>query len=428
MSIYDSLAAVQSEIDKCMRCGNCQAFCPIYRETRNESGVARGKIALAEALLMGRLQPSKAISNRLDLCLTCKACQANCPSGVRVDRIIYAARALLFRSTGLPLLKKTAFYSLKRQTLMGRMVRAAGNIQGIASYRTGSDDHRKLRFPLGMVLKRVVPSLPKRSLREELPSVIRTKEKKKRVAFFTGCLTNYVYTDIGKAVVNVLTAQGAEVIIPREQHCCGMPFFLSGDLVTAAAMARSHISIFNRMEYDALVTACPTCAGAFKEHYPELLEDDKEYSPMARKVSNKTYEITEYLIAAGFKLPDAGLSAVVTYHDPCHLGRGCGISSQPREIIKAIPGVRLVEMQFPDRCCGGAGSFSLFHYQLSMDITLKKVADIQGTGAQLVITGCPACRMQITDGLNRSGSPQSVLHTVQLLERAYKLGNYAQLA
>ncbi|MHB1127992.1 MAG: (Fe-S)-binding protein [Bacillota bacterium] len=420
MSNYDSLAAVQSEISKCMKCGNCQAVCPIYRETRGESGVARGKIALAEALLKGHLQPSRAIYNRFDLCLTCYACQANCPSGVRVDHIVSSAKALLFRSTGVPLLKRAAFCGLKHQASMDRLMGAAGNFQGIVSFRQDGTENRKLRFPLGLELRRVVPPLSRRTLREELPPVIEARQKQTKVAFFTGCMTNYVYTDIGKALVNVLTSQGAEVIIPQEQHCCGMPLFYGGDMETSATMARSHTDTFNRMRFDALVTACPTCASAFKEYYPELLDGDREYSHLANSISKNTYEITEYLAATGLRKPEEGYPAEVTYHDPCHLGRGCGIYSQPREIIKSIPGVKLVEMQSPDRCCGGAGSFSLFHYPLSMDITKKKVADIQGTGAQIVATGCPACRMQLTDGLSRFTDAPPVLHTVQLLERAYK--------
>jgi glycolate oxidase iron-sulfur subunit len=151
-----------------------------------------------------------------------------------------------------------------------------------------------------------------------------------------------------------------------------------------------------------------------------MLEDDLEYSEKAEILAEKTFDVTEFLVdKIGFRKPEANLDVRVTYHDPCHMVRGVGVSEQPREIIKAIPGVDFVEMEKPDRCCGSAGSFSLTHYKLSSQIRDKKIKDILSVKPDVVATSCGACRMQIEDGLYQADADIPVKHTVMLLSEAY---------
>jgi glycolate oxidase iron-sulfur subunit len=418
MSYLEDLTLVEEEMARCMKCGNCQAVCPLYKETLREAAVARGKVQLAYAYLKGEIPATHALAEKLLFCLTCMACVANCPSGVRVDRVVLAARAAMVREKGMPWLKKIIFQGLKRPRLFDTALKTGRRFQSLALRYRPDIQRCNPRFPIGLELRRVLPPLAKRTLKEEFPEVIRPLKPRARAAFFTGCLENYLYTDIGRAVVNVLLANDVEVIIPHDQHCCGIPTLIHGDIPTARAMAASNLQIFRRYNFDFLVVACATCGEAWKEFYPRLLEAGPA-GAAAQAVAAKTRDINELLLQIDFRRPAAGAALQVTYHDPCHLVRGQGISKEPRQILAAIPGVELVEMKNADRCCGSAGSFSLTNYDMSMQVQARKVEAIRTTGAGTVVTSCPACRMQLEDGLAQAGLPPRVLHVVQVLEQAY---------
>lgn len=257
-----------------------------------------------------------------------------------------------------------------------------------------------------------------------VPAVVKVPDAKMRVAFFTGCMINYVYTDTGKAVMNVLQRNGVEVVIPALQNCCGAPIRINGEYETAKAMAKANIDVFLKEEVDAVVVACGTCGLTLKEEYSELLAEDPDYAEKAKKLGAMVKDFTELVVSLeGFKDEMGSLPLKVTYHDPCHLVRGMKVKEQPREIIKSIPGVVFQEMNKPDTCCGSGGSFSLYHYDLSSKINDNKVIDINQTGAEVLVTGCSACRMHIADGLNRQNLSVKVMHTAQLLEMAYHAKN-----
>lgn len=423
MGIYDSLEAIRAEIDKCMKCGNCQAVCPIYKETRKEAGVARGKIRLIKHLLeTGEATPE--LGEKLSLCLTCKACNANCPCGVKFDRIIMAARSELVRKKGLPLVKKAIFGTLKRRAIFRLGIKSGATFQSLIFKKHPQKNAGSVRFPIGLDAKRIVPSLASKSLLESVSEINKVAGKPKmRVAFYTGCMTNFIYTDLGKATINVLLANKVEVVVPKAQHCCGIPVLAHGDAKTAKEMAKSNIDIVLNAKVDAIITSCATCGHTWKKEYRDLLKDDPAYAEKVKEVVSKFYDITEFLVnIIKFDRKKLGkVNTKVTYHDPCHLVRGQGIKNEPREIIKAIPGVEFVEMKAPDRCCGGAGSFSLTHYDLSMDIHSKKADDIKQTNTQQVLTSCPGCRMQLEDGINMFSMSHPVQHVVQLLDQSYQV-------
>ncbi|RKO65941.1 (Fe-S)-binding protein [Desulfofundulus salinus] len=418
MSIFDGLAAVEEEILKCMKCGNCQAVCPLYQESRREPAVARGKIRLAAAVLEGKLEPTAGLAECFALCLTCLACVASCPSGVKVDRIILAARTALTQRKGLPFIKKTVFTGLSRPRLFDLGVKTAARIQGLL-FKHIEPGKMQPRFPIGLELRRILPPLAPVPFRGQVAEKHTVERPVATVAFFTGCMTNYLYPGIGQATLRVLKAHGVDVIIPRLQHCCGAPILYSGAADLALEMARSHVDLFSSIQADAIITVCGTCGEAFKHLYPELLDGVSGHGDRAREVAAKILDITQFLHKLPFdpKLFKA-LELAVTYHQPCHLGRGLGVVQEPLSIIRSIPGVNYLPLKEPARCCGNAGSFSLTHYDLSYQILTRKLKDIEGTGAQLVVTGCPACRMHLTDGLTQQQMPQKVVHTVELLARS----------
>jgi glycolate oxidase iron-sulfur subunit len=409
-----------------MKCGNCQAVCPIYKETRQEVGVARGKIGLAEAILSGEMEMTEGMADRFSLCTTCMACNNNCPCGVRFDKIILAARAEAVRKKGLHPVKKIAFTALKMQRMFDIGMKTGSVFQGVAMKRLPhrSDRMARMRFDIGIGTEKVFPMLAKKTLRSEFPEVIKVKNPKMRVAFFTGCMINYFYTDIGKAVVEVLTENDIEVVIPAGQGCCGIPASVNGDVVSARSLAKRNLRAFEKKGADALVVACSSGGTAWKHVFEELLEHDPEFSTLAKKWSAKSYDISEFLVhKVPFKKEGLGpVKRKVTYHDPCHLNRGQGINKEPREILKSIPGLELIEMKEPGRCCGMAGSFSLVHPVLSVQISERKTADIAQTHTDTVATGCPACRLQLKSGVENAGIQEDVVHTIQILAESYRVG------
>lgn len=425
MSIYTSLDSVRDYVIKCMKCGNCQAVCPIYQETLREVGVARGKISLVEHLLDGRIELTKGMADRFSLCTTCMACNAICSNAVPFDKIILAARAEAVRKQGLHPVKKAIFKSLKLQRFFDFGMRAGSRFQGLAMKRIeGKHYGARLRLDLGLGKDKVFPNLASKPFRSLYPVVIKTDNPRMRVGFFTGCMINYFYTDIGKAVVDVLAANNIEVVIPPEQGCCGIPASVNGDVSSARSLAKRNLEAFEQAGADALVVACSSGGSAWKHSYSELLEDDPVYLALAQKWQAKAFDINEFLVKV-MPFRKEGLGTVkrrLTYHDPCHLNRGQKINQEPREILQSIPGVELIEMKDPGRCCGMAGSFSLVHPDLSSRISAKKIADIAGSDTDTVATACPACRLQLHSGVVNAGLTQEVLHTVQILAESYDNG------
>ena len=419
MALFGGLPGLEEELVKCMKCGNCQAVCPLYKETMAEPSVARGKIRLAQALLKGEIKPGAELAGMFDFCLTCMACAAGCPSGVRVDRVVLAARNAMINSRGLPLAKKAAIAGISRPMLLNTGMGIARAAQDAIFIRQG--DRMSPRFPMGLEMRRVLPALAPQFLRDGLPEIVRVSQAVGRVAFFTGCLINYIYTGVGRAIVRVLQKSGLEIVIPAQQHCCGSPVTIMGDHDTAARMAVSQVNLFSSIPCDAIITACGTCGESFREFYPALLEGGAE-GAKARELSRKTFDISEYM-AERVDIKAEKLVALqksVTCHQPCHLARGMGVKDQPAELLKKIPGLNLIPMRDPGRCCGGSGSFSLTDYDLAGRVRRVKLKDIGETGAGLVAAGCGSCRMHIQDGLDQAGMKVAVCHPVELLDQAYR--------
>jgi len=422
MTIYDSIDEVKDELLKCMKCGNCMEVCPVYLEERKEGSVARGKIRLIDAVLNGDLEYTEGLADKLGLCLTCMACVAKCPCGVKVDKIIFGARAAIVRNRGLHPIKKAIFSVVKRPKLFNLGMIAGSKFQGLAFKKHLSVTGAHPRFPFGLDMRRIIPPLASKPLRSQLPEVIKVPNPVRKVAFFTGCSMNFLYDKAGMDVAEVLKRNNVEITVPKDQHCCGMPLLAHGDAETALEMAKSHVDIFSKLDVEHIITACGSCGTTFQHHYVDMLKDDPGYAQKARKVAAKIIDISDYIVKV-IGLDESKLGALnmaVTYHDPCHLNRGMGVKDSPRTILNKIPGLKFVEMKNADRCCGSAGSFSLTHYDLSMDIHRHKSDAIKATDADAVVTGCGACIMQLADGMNRFDMNLPMYHTVQMLAKSYE--------
>ncbi|MEN6413287.1 MAG: (Fe-S)-binding protein [Veillonellales bacterium] len=420
------LRDIEDALANCVKCGNCMAVCPIFKEVGVESGVARGKLALMEGVLKGDIPISDNFEKALGKCLSCKACAANCSSGVPADELIIRGRQAIVKARGLHPMKQKVFTLLKNRPLFDFALRMAGLFGPLGMKKLPRPMAVVARFPMpGMDKRRVLTPFAATPLRNQYPETIKVDKPKMRVAFFTGCTINYAYTDIGQSVINVLKANDVEVVMPSMQHCCGTPVFTSGDIETGKTFARHNIQTFERYDVDYIVAACGSCAEAFKFEYPKMFKDEPDMKARAEKLAKKTLEISEFLVdVVKFRKDNLGeVKATVTMHDPCHMVRGIKVTQQPREIVNAIPGIKFVEMKEPARCCGSGGSFSLANYELSRKINDRKVADIASTHADIVATSCGSCRMHITDGLvqNHQDNTQ-VVHVIQLLDKAYQAG------
>lgn len=424
-TVFDDVETLKRELIRCMKCGNCMSACPIYNVEKKESSVARGKIALGEAILDDKINIDDEILVKLIFnCLVCKSCMMACPSGVRFDRIILGLRAAIARKKGIPFVKKALFGLLKNPELFDKGMKAFAAMQGFFLTKEGE----KARAPRGFLRqfgKRfdkdfVLPELSKESFRDRVSEVIDVENSQATAVFFTGCSVNYFYPDVGEDLLFVLRKNKVKSITPKQQNCCGMPVMVHGDIETARELAKKNLDIFEKTAGQYIVTVCGSCGSALKHEYPIILEGT-EYEEKAKKWAERVYDISTFLLKViKFEPPKGKVELKVTYHDSCHLKKSIKVFNEPRQLLKMIPGVTLVEMKKPDACCGSGGSYHLTHADTALKIAKAKVEDIKATGADAVCTGCPACMMELFEGLHRWQGDCKVLHTVNLLAQAYK--------
>jgi glycolate oxidase iron-sulfur subunit len=421
---FEEINRFQDELDKCTKCGFCMSYCPVYQEERIESSVARGKIMLIRALLSGELTATDEMRKQLNKCTLCMTCAQNCPAATQVPTVITAARADEVRQKGLPFPYHVIFrWLLPRRRLFGYVVRLASWFQAIFMPKTeGSIRH--LSFFLSALGKgRHIPQIAPKFLRQSVPEINRTPqgvETRYTVGYFTGCMTDFVFPELGKKIISFLTRNGVEVFVPRGQGCCGAPVFLgAGDFATGRRMADANVQAFKDLDY--IITDCATCASAMKD-YVKFLADTSERKRDYAAYAAKVKDITEFLVdiaqlpASAYRVANEYKGKSVTWHEPCHLGRYLGVKDQPRKILKSLTDINFIEMTDAGRCCGMAGTFSIYFYDLSQKIAERKIADIKSTGADIVATDCPGCQIQLIDSLTRHGLPQKALHIMELLE------------
>ncbi len=417
------LADVRAAVLRCCRCGQCRSVCPTFAELRDEANAPRGRLTTITALQEGRLVSTEDLAQSITQCTLCLSCAAECPSAVDLGGIYLAARKELADRLGAGSVKGAALNLVARGNWVlpaaAKMLWAG---QELAFRRVPANSGLRLRFPLGAMDKdRLLPAFARTPLRQLVPTISGDPGAKARVAYFTGCFDNYFDPQVGRDVVSVLVRNGYQVLIPPGQGCCALPMLTNGLRDVALDLMRQNMAALAEANADAIVVACASCGGALKEMYARTFESarDAASAERARNLAAKTYDITQFLAERGFVPPSGVVEEQVTYHDPCHLVRGLGVRAEPRSILTSIPGLTLIEHAEADRCCGGGGTFSFSHRALSKRIQERKLGNIAATGAGLIATGCPGCKYQLNDGLQRLGMSQSVVHTVQLLARGY---------
>ena len=406
------------DLARCVHCGFCLQACPTYVVTSLETESPRGRIALAKALAHGEIDATPNVVAHFDLCLQCRACETACPSGVPYGRIIEGARALVQASPQRP--TSWRLRSMVLRVMFAAPWRLRLAFGGLRLYQ---------RSPLPPVVRRflprrlrqmesMLPRLPDRAYDPPEVAANPAGAIKGTVALLSGCIMSITHPHTHEATVRVLARNGFRVLVPRSQGCCGALHVHNGDPEAARELAKRNIDAFLGSGAGYIVVNSAGCGSAMKE-YDELFAKDARYAAKAREFVSKCRDVTELLDETGLVPPTGRIAASVTYQDSCHLAHAQRITDAPRNLLRAIPGLELVEMSAPDRCCGSAGIYNVTQTEMSRTLLDAKMDDVLATGCDVISTANPGCMLQLDLGVRLRDGSQEVMHVVELLDRAY---------
>ena len=445
----EEFLALYDHVVTCGKCGFCQPACPIFRATGREANVARGKVALFRNMVEDRTQIGPDTTDAFANCLLCRACTDTCFSAVKTDKVVISFRHAYAERFGRGMLQRGVFrFLLPRPRLMRGLVKMVWGLR-----KTGLPDLARRAGLVGLLNPKLGRAM---ELREGTPGpLLHTRFRLRRqaagaaaastdagplVGYWMSCGYNYVLPEVGEATVNVLERLGNRVEI-LDNCCCGMAAYGYGDLEAAADLARENLRRLGDLErFDAIVSECGSCSGHLKE-YAELLAADTEWAEKAKLLGAKMRSFSEFVqergglpadtvaaAAAAVGAPAAAGTAisgaapgrepiVITYHDPCHLGkRYQNVVAQPRQILRSLDGYEFREAAESDSCCGAAGTYGVLHPETSAAIIDRKTGFIKDTAATVVATECPSCMMQLAYGLKRAGIDAEVVNISQLCD------------
>ncbi len=420
-----------SVVQQCMHCGMCLPTCPTYDTTKLERNSPRGRIALMRKIADGSLDITEAFAEEMYFCLGCLACETACPAGVKYATLFEYARADVENSGVLNTPKRDVIRQLTLKTLftnpnllrfMGRLLwiyQATGMQATVRSLGLTRLLPKKIRE-----MEPLTPTVNDQFSDQLIKPVERPGAVKPRyrVGLLTGCVQDLIYSDVNRDTADVLLANGCEVVTPRSQYCCGSLHAHNGELEAARDMARRTIDSFDLDRLDAVITNAAGC-GSHLKTYGHLLHDDEAYAAKAAQWDRKLKDIHQWLAEIGITPPKPGIEPLkVTYHEACHLCHGQKITQQPRQVLKAIPGLELVELPESTWCCGSAGIYNITQPEMSQELLKRKLEQVDKTKAPIVATANPGCLVQIVSGIRNSGREIEAIHPVSLLARAYREG------
>ena len=417
-----------SVLQQCMHCGLCLPVCPTYNATKLERNSPRGRISLMRAIADGRLESTPAFADEMYFCLGCLACMTACPAGVNYAQLFERARAEAEESGVLRAPKRNfirwltirwLFMDLARLRCLGSLIRLYQRL-GLQSLLRRSGVLKLLPQRLQQ-LEAMTPVIqPKFSAALIPPLTPPVGRKKYRVALLTGCAQDIMFSDINRDTAEVLARHGCEVVTPPRQHCCGSLHAHNGELGLARLLARRNINQFPPDQFDAIISNAGGC-GSHLKHYADLLADDPVYREKAELWDAKLKDIHEWLVLIGLVQPGPGAPAqTVTYHEACHLSHGQKITAQPRQILRAIPGLTLIELPESSWCCGSAGIYNVIQPEMAGRLLDRKLQRILSTHAAVVATGNPGCLAHVATGIRRANLPLRLVHPITLLAEAYR--------
>jgi glycolate oxidase iron-sulfur subunit len=370
----------------------------------------------------GKLELDDAFITHIDRCLDCRACETACPSGVEYGKLVELARAQIEEQYERPFFSRFARDLVYRRLLPypQRIATAARFLRfyqrsGLAALTHGTGILKILGL---RDRERLLPKIDSDFFFSELGKTFPAQGMRRaRVALFAGCVAQVTFSDLNRATIRVLQANGCEVVVPAEQVCCGALPAHAGVRGVARNLARANFAAFLGKDCDAIITNAAGCGSTLKEYTHLFPEDDAAHEQAARFTA-KVRDVNEFLAELGLTAALQALPLRVTYQDSCHLVHGQKIREAPRTLISAIPGIEFVEMQLADQCCGSAGVYNVTQTKASLELLALKMDCVRETKAQVIVTANPGCILQLRAGAAIHGTGQEVLHVVELLDRA----------
>lgn len=396
-------------ISDCVHCGFCLPACPTYRSWGLEADSPRGRIDLMKGLHEGTLTFDGSVVEHFDRCLGCMACVTACPSGVRYDLLIESTRAQVEQKA-----RRSPFERAFRAMIFAifpypqRLLRLAPLMNlaaklGLQRFVRGG----ALLPPIDIAAAKT--PIPERTAAQGAPRA--------RVGLLAGCVNRVMFPNVNAATVRVLSAEGCDVVAPAKAGCCGALSLHSGRLEEAKRLAKALIAAFESERLDAVVVNVAGCGSAMKG-YGEIFAGDPDWTERASAFSAKVRDITEFLADLEPRAPRRRVEQTVAYHDACHLAHAQRVRQEPRDLLCGIPGLTLVEIPNGDQCCGSAGTYNLFEPESAREIGERKVDNVLAAGAPILASGNPGCSLQIGALLRERGIELTILHPIEILDRA----------
>lgn len=403
---------------QCIRCASCLNVCPVYRLVGGHvfGYVYTGGIGTILTAWFNRATQTESIQG---LCIQCGNCRQVCPASIDIPKLIMELRRRQVDEHGRSPLQKAALAVVNNRRVFHRVLRAASVAQRPMA-RQGFLRHLPL-FLSDATQARSLPAIARKPWRDVVGEIDQPRSERK-AAFFAGCLIDFVYPEMGRAVVKVLNRAGVEVVFPQGQTCCGAPARFAGAPDAARQSVKANLEALLAEPTDWVVSACPTCTASLKNEYLAALESwgDDDLREAARELAAKTVDfssLVKRLVDEGrLDLDRDAPAGTVTYHDSCHLKRTLGADRPPREVL-ARGGFQLTEMFEADTCCGMGGLYTLKFPEISQRILGRKLENVRATGASVVAVDCPGCIMQLRGGLDKQSTEDriEVFHTAELL-------------
>lgn len=391
----------------CAQCGACMSVCPVYKIGRREDMVARGKLRLLKGLDDGLLPADRSLLKTLGRCLLCGRCSDNCPNFTPAKEGVQAGRSVIAAKAGVPFSKRLVLTQALPQPRRLNAAAKAGSWTQNAIPASSGLLHRLT----GLQGLERLPRLAHKTFLDQAPAEVAGPKGAPRVAFFAGCVANYMRPELANKAVSLL-AKRFTVVIPPDQGCCGLPAIAAGLSDSARQLAKRHLALFRAARVDLVITACGSCAHTLSHELPDLLGQ----AGSAVSLGGKVREISQVLAEEEMLLKGlqsvSSLSGPVAVHDPCHLKIGMGVSEEPRKVLQKA-GVELVAMNGADQCCGGGGLFAVNEPELSDAIFEPRAQGFTASGAEVLATSCSGCAIQWRRGL----APNiPVIHPIELLD------------
>ncbi|MEA2719156.1 MAG: glycolate oxidase iron-sulfur subunit [Candidatus Eremiobacteraeota bacterium] len=409
-------------IADCVHCGLCLPACPTYNSWGEEMDSPRGRIDLMKGFEDGTIPLDDVVAGHIDACLGCMACVTACPSGVRYDLLIEATRARVEENvTRAPddrAFRDLVFALFPYPRRLRAMIPALWLGSKLGLTRMAAGPLGKLLPPRLRQLATMAPAISLGDAFAKLPARTPAKGRRRaRVALVAGCVQRAFFPNVNAATIRVLSAEGCEVLVPRGQGCCGALSLHSGRPDEAKRFARSLIARFEKAQVDAIIINAAGCGSTLKE-YGEIFADDPAWRDRGQRFAAKVRDVNEYLATLEPRAPRKPLRFRVAYHDACHLAHAQRVRSQPRELLRTIPGLELLEIPNGDQCCGSAGTYNLFQPESAHEIGVRKVDNVQSVAPDLVASANPGCTLQMQSIFRERGVKLRAAHPIELLDAA----------